>query len=255
MIPLLRAANLHVTLGSREVLRGASLDVAAGELVALLGPNGCGKTTLLRALAGLVPFHGERWIDGLASATRGGALARHVAYLPQTPTLLEGLRVRELLLMGRLPYRGWLSLESRSDAEVVAEIAGRLELSDLLDRRIETLSGGQRQRAFIGRCLAQRPKLMLLDEPATYLDLRHQVELHRLLRSLSRQAGVAVVMASHDFNLAAMHCDRLVLMDEGAIVANGPAGEVLRDDLVQRVYGVAVRRLDVDGVPLIVPIE
>lgn len=254
-MPVLRCRDLTVRLGARVALEQVTLSLEPGRLVALLGPNGSGKTTLLRALAGLVwPQSGAVFLDerDLRAWSRR-SVARQVAYLPQAPTVIESQRVGELLLAGRLPHRGPLGFDSRRDGEVVRELAGQLELAEVLDRRLGTLSGGQRQRAFIGRCLAQQPRALLLDEPATYLDLRHQVELHRLLRRLADGQRLAVLLASHDFNLAATHCDELVLLDKGRVVARGDGDAVLRPELIERVYGVSVRRTEIDGEVVLVP--
>jgi len=255
MTPALCCRDLSVRFGSRVALDRVTLSLGPGRLVALLGPNGSGKTTLLRALAGLTaPADGAVRLDGddLAAVARR-TIAQHVAYLPQAPTVIETQRVSELLLAGRLPHRGPLGFDTPRDVEIVRDLADRLELTELLDRRLGTLSGGQRQRAFIGRCLAQQPRVLLLDEPATYLDLRHQVELHRLLRRLADEQRLAVLLASHDFNLAATHCDGLVLLDDGRVVAQGDGETVLQPDLIERVYGVKVRRTEIDGEIVLVP--
>jgi iron complex transport system ATP-binding protein len=250
----LTADRISVTLGSRPILGGVSVSVAAGELVALLGPNGCGKTTLLRAVAGVQACAGTLSLDGAAYDVIGpAALAKRIAYLPQSPTVPAGLRVRELLLLGRLPHRNVLGLETRRDQQIAAAVAADLELTDLLGRPLDTLSGGQRQRAFIARCLVQEPSVLLLDEPATYLDLRHQVDLLALLRRLATEKQLAILMASHDLNLTATHCDRMVLMDGGAVVSEGPPDTVLDPAVLQSVFGVPMKRVNVDGVAMVVP--
>jgi len=243
--PLMHAADIHFAYGDRPVLRSVSLALRAGELVALLGPNGSGKSTLLRVLLGQLPISAGavRW-EGKGVATwRRRDLARRVGYLPQAPTAEPEHRVIDVLRLGRSPYWGPFGLESPRDAAVVREVARTLDLHDLLDRPMDHLSGGQRQRAFVGRCLAQEPAALLLDEPATFLDLRHQVELMRLLRQLADERSVAVLMASHDLNTAAAFADRVLLLDSGSVAAEGSADEVLRPDVLSRVYGVPMQRL------------
>jgi iron complex transport system ATP-binding protein len=243
--PLLNAADVHFAYGDRPVLRSISLALRAGELVALLGPNGSGKSTLLRVLLGQLPLStgAVRWEGKDVTTWRRRDLARRVGYFPQSPTAEPEHRVVDVLRLGRSPYWGPFGLESPRDAAVVAEVARTLDLHDLLDRSMDHLSGGQRQRAFVGRCLAQEPAALLLDEPATFLDLRHQVDLMRLLRRLAVERSVAVLMASHDLNTAAAFADRVVLLDAGAVAAEGTADEVLRPDVLSRVYGVPMQRL------------
>lgn len=254
-----RAEARGPTDGTRPVLRGVSLALAAGEVVALLGPNGSGKSTLLRCLLGQLPLGrppsagGSVAWDGKPVADwRPRDLARRVAYLPQAPGWDATQSVRSALALGRAPYWGAFGVESARDAEVVAEAAAALDLTDLLDRRLDELSGGQRQRVLLGRCLAQEPAALLLDEPNTYLDLRHQVDLAKLLRRLAADRGIGVLMASHDLNLAGAHADRLVLLEAGAVAADGPVDAVLRPELLERVYGLPMERVDRAGKPPVV---
>src|SRR5205085_815914 len=203
MDPLLEADNLSFAYGERPVLRGVSLRLGAGEVVALLGPNGSGKSTLIRALLGQLPAAGSmKWEARPVNNWSRRELARRVAYLPQSPAFEPEQRVADVLRTGRAPYWGAFGLESARDLRVVIEVADLLGLTDLLDRPMGHLSGGQRQRVFVGRCLVQEPQALLLDEPNTFLDLRYQVELGRLLTRLSRERGIGVLMASHDLNLA-----------------------------------------------------
>ncbi|HEX8912495.1 MAG TPA: ABC transporter ATP-binding protein [Humisphaera sp.] len=254
---LLTARDLSFSYPARDatrpVLRAVSVSLAAGEVVALLGPNGSGKSTLLRCLLGQLPATGEVAWDGRAARDwRPREIARVVAYLPQAPAWEPGQPVRQALAMGRAPYWGAFGVESEADAAAVERAAAELDLGDVLDRPMAELSGGQRQRVLLGRCLVQGPRAMLLDEPTTFLDLKHQVELAGLLRRLARERGIGVLMASHDLNLAASHADRLVLLDGGAVAADGPVGDVLRADLLERVYGVPMERIDRDGRPPVV---
>ena len=254
---LLSINGLRASYGSREVLKGVSLTLAAGEIVALIGPNGSGKTTLLKAALGQLPFAGTAAWDG-----RGvrqwppRELARRVAYLPQSPTVEPGRRVDEVLRLGRSPYLGAFGVESRRDGEVVDAVAERLGLTDLLDRPIDALSGGQRQRVFLGRCLAQEPAAVLLDEPDTYLDLRHQADLAAMLRRLADAEGLGVLMASHDLNLAASVADRLVLLHNGTVAATGRPDAVLTPAVLEPAYGVRVGLAHTPaGTPVVFPIS
>jgi iron complex transport system ATP-binding protein len=253
---LLEISDLHFAYGDRPVLRGVGVSLSAGEVVALLGPNGSGKSTLLRvALGQLAPGGGAvRWDGRDVRQWSRRELARRVAYLPQSPTAEPDHRATDVLRLGRAPYWGAFGLESPRDAQVVAEVADTLQLTDLLDRPMDHLSGGQRQRVFLGRCLAQEPAALLLDEPTTFLDLRHQVDLLQLLRRLATERSVAVLMASHDLNLAAALADRAVLLDGGAVAAEGTPAEVLRPDVLSRVYGVPMRRVEQEaGRVVVVP--
>ncbi len=254
--PLLHASGVTFAYTDRPVLRDVAVALTPGEVVALIGPNGSGKSTLLKALLGHVHASGAiRWTGRELRRWRRRGLARLVAYLPQSPTHDPDHRVAEVLSLGRTPYWSVFGLESRRDVEVVQRVATQLDVADLLDRRMDELSGGQRQRIFIGRCLAQEPRAMLLDEPNTFLDLRYQVELFGLLRRLAKDQSIGVLVASHDLNLAAAHADRLVLLDEGVVAATGDAHAVLDPVLLSRVYGVRVERVtgdDRDAAPVIV---
>ena len=243
--PLLAAVELSFAYEDRTVVRDVSLSLSPGEVVALLGPNGSGKSTLLRALLGQLPSTpagAVRWQGRPVEAWRKRDLARTVAYLPQSPTADADHRVGDVLRLGRSAYWGAFGLESPRDAEVVRDVAGLLDLTDLLDRPMDELSGGQRQRVFLGRCLAQEPAALLLDEPTTFLDLRHQVELLRLLRRLAKERSVAVLMASHDLNLAAATADRALLLDAGRVAAEGTPDVVLQPESLTRVYGLPMER-------------
>lgn len=251
---MLSATHISFSYGQASVLRDVSLSLAAGELVALFGPNGSGKSTLIRVLLGQLAPAGEvRWEDRPVAQWRRRELARVVAYLPQSPTFEAGQTVGEVLSTGRLPYWGAFGIESPRDWQIVESVARQLELADLLHRRMDEISGGQRQRVFLGRCLAQEPRALLLDEPSTFLDLRHQLDLHQLLQKLAAERKIGVLMASHDLNLTSMHADRAIILHDGQIAAQGTPEEVLQPDLLHRVYGVQMRRLDDRGRVHLVP--
>ncbi len=252
---MLVAREVTLAYAERPVLRGVNVSLSAGEVVALIGPNGSGKTSLIRALLGAVRATGAiRWFERPSHDWPRRELARRVAYLPQSPTWDPGQRVVDVLRLGRTPYGGAFGLESRRDAEVLDDVAAALELTDLLDRPIDELSGGQRQRVFLGRCLSQEPSALLLDEPNTFLDLRHQVELCQRLRRLAAERGMGVLMAVHDLTLASLFADRVVLLQDGAVKGAGPPAEVLSADVISAAYGLPLVRLaGPGGRPVLVP--
>ena len=226
----------------REVLRSVDLTLARGDLIALVGTNGSGKTTLLRLLTGVVkPDAGVVRFDGRPlSAWRRLDLARRVAVLPQQLDLPVGFRVAELVEMGRAPHARRLFASTEADERAIARALADAGALELADRYAEELSGGERQRLLVAMALAQEPDLLLLDEPTLHLDLAHQVSLLAVIRRLRDQRGLTVLAVLHDLNLAAAFAPRVAVLDGGRVVADGPPDEVLRPDLVQRVFGVAV---------------
>lgn len=240
--------------GSRRVLDGVDLELRAGEVAGLVGPNGAGKSTLVAiASRALAPRAGEVRLEGVPLPRwRRRALARRVAVVPQGGELPEGYRVRELVAMGRAPHAGFLRGPTARDEAAVDAALERTALGPLADRPVEALSGGERQRVVLARALAQEPSVLLLDEPTNHLDLRHQVEAMRVARHAAAR-GVAVLIVVHDLNLAARACDRVVLLDAGAVVADGTPTEVLGEHRLRSVYAADVRVHLVDGVPTVVP--
>jgi len=245
---LLQTQQLRFAYTKRPVLDGISIHLAAGEIVVLLGPNGSGKSTLIRALLGHLPARGEITWDGRdVRHWNPRALARRVAYLAQSPVYEPDARVVDVVRLGRAPYWKIFGLETERDQEVVEETLKLLDLDDLRHVRMDELSGGQRQRAFIARSLAQEPVALLLDEPATHLDLRHHVELYRLLKKLSRERSVGVLMAGHDLNLAGQFADRIVLLSNGRVATDGPPRDVLSSTLLSQVYGLSLEWIGLSG--------
>jgi len=255
MNPIILARDVSFAYNDQPALRAVTMDASPGEIVAILGPNGSGKSTLLLALLGHLAVTGEISFDGRAIGQwRRRDLARVLAYLPQTPRHEAGQTVWDILRLGRAPYWGAFGLESSQDEQIARDVARQLELDDLLKRRIDEMSGGQRQRVFIGRCLTQEPRALLLDEPTTFLDLKHQIELLKLLRDLAKSKNIAIVLASHELNLAGAFADRLVLLDQGAVAASGRPHEVLVPAILEKVYGMPVQRLEIPGgAPVVVP--
>ncbi len=251
---LLEAKDVGHAYGERIALRGVSISLGSGQVVTLIGPNGSGKSTLIKALLGHVQATGTiSWREKNIRAWRPRELARLVAYLPQSPRHDPGQTVAECLRLGRAPYWGAFGLESSADQRVTLDVARLLGLEDLLNRPMDDMSGGQRQRVYIGRCLTQEPAALLLDEPNTFLDLKHQIDLWRLLRDLANQKNLAVLLASHELNIAGAHADRLMLLHDGSLAASGSAGEVLRPEILSDVYGVGIQRYGDADNPVVVP--
>lgn len=226
-----------------NVLDGIDLDVRAGERLAILGPNGAGKSTMLRLLVGtLTPDAGQVLLDGADLASlRGADRARRLAFVPQESRVAFDFTVLEIVLMGRSPRLGLLGIEGAKDLEVARRALDFTDAGALADRPISQLSSGERQRVLLARALAQEPDTILLDEPTAFLDLGHQVRIHRLLAGLHRERGTTVVFVSHDLNLAARYADRIVLIAGGRILQDGPPARVLTPDAVRAAYGVEVR--------------
>ncbi|GAB3477841.1 ABC transporter ATP-binding protein [Nocardiopsis coralliicola] len=245
----LRADRVERSIGSARILDGVTLAPRPGETVGLLGPNGSGKSTLLRALSGvLAPSGGAVLLDGtpLARVPRRAA-ARRIAAVEQVAHTQTELTVREVVALGRTPHRRAWTPQSKADSAAVAAALERTGLAELAARSWHTLSGGERQRAQIARALAQEPGELLLDEPTNHLDIQYQIDLMELVVSLP----VTTVIAMHDLNLAAMYCDRLVLLRRGTAVAEGTPAEVLTPATIQAVYGVAAEVAPGPGHPVI----
>jgi iron complex transport system ATP-binding protein len=240
--PRLEARGIACSYGERRVLESFDLVAEPGRLTALLGPNGAGKSTALRALARLLrPLHGEVTLDGRdVWQLPRRSFVPHVAFMPQTETAGWPMTVEQVVLLGRLPHRGWLLPYAREDREALRTALRQVEITGLRGRWLDSLSGGERRRAMLARALAQNAEVLLLDEPGAHLDLRHQLELFTLLRRLTRERGVAVVLSLHDLNLASLFADRAVLLSAGRIVAQGRSRQVLTPELIHCAFGIEV---------------
>lgn len=254
----LHAHDLRLGYGDRVVVDGLDIDVVDGTITAVIGPNGCGKSTLLRGLGRLMPpRRGEVLLDGKQihkMPTR--EVAKVLGLLPQSPLAPEGLTVADLVARGRHPHQSWYRQWSADDEAAVARALEMTGVGDLAERTVDELSGGQRQRAWLSMALAQGTDLLLLDEPTTYLDLSHQVDVLDLIGQLHHASGRTVVMVLHDLNLAARYADRLVAMKDGAIVATGAPHEVLTEELLADVFELTARVIEdpVAGTPMVVPV-
>ena len=240
---MLEVRDLICGYGDAPVLNGVSFRVSQGEMLGVIGPNGCGKTTLLRAVSGVLRWAGgEALLDGEPiDRVPRKTLARTVACVSQDIVVDFSFDVREIVAMGRTPYISRFGWESARDREVVERSMALADVAHLAERPITDLSGGERQRAFIAMALAQEPRLLLLDEPTSHLDINHQIAVLNIVRDLNLKHGVTVVMVSHDLNLAAEYCDRLLIMRGGEVASLGRPDEVLTEENIRRVYGAEVR--------------
>ncbi|MEE6257233.1 ABC transporter ATP-binding protein [Plantactinospora sonchi] len=253
----LLGSGLRLAYGERVVAEGFDIALPAGKVSALVGPNACGKSTALRALARLLtPVEGTVLLDGdpIAGLSHRD-LARRLALLPQAPIAPDGISVRDLVARGRTPHQHWWRQWSRADEEIVDRALTATGTLELADRTLEELSGGQRQRVWIALALAQDTRVLLLDEPTTYLDLAYQVDVLELVAELNQRDGTTVVMVLHDLNHACRYADHLVAMRAGTVVAAGPPAEVVTPELVREVFGLDCRIITcpVAGTPIVVP--
>jgi iron complex transport system ATP-binding protein len=241
-VTLLAAEGLRFGYDRRVVLDGVGLTLAPGEIVGLIGPNGAGKSTLVRILAGILrPAAGTVQLAGrpLGDWSRAER-ARRLALVPQDPRVEFPYTVLEVVLMGRSPHLPTLALPGAHDLAVARAALAALEVGELETRHMEELSGGERQRVFLARALAQEPAALLLDEPTTHLDLRHQTQLHDVARERCRRGDVGVLTVLHDLNLAAAYCDRLILLAGGLVVREGRPADVLEAAVLERAFGTRV---------------
>ncbi|MBI4787759.1 MAG: heme ABC transporter ATP-binding protein [Chloroflexi bacterium] len=236
----LRGQDITFSYNHKPVLDGISIQVLPGEIVGLLGPNGSGKSTLIKLLSRvLVPQDGRVWIDGHELSRLGQRqIARRIAVVPQVFEMPTGFTAFEVVLMGRTPHLSWLQSESACDREIARAAMLATGTWSLADRYVDQLSGGERQRVIIARALAQEPQVLLLDEATAHLDVRHQIEIMEIVQRFARERELAVLIIFHDLNLAAQYCDRIVLLKDGKVFANGSPREVITREGLRAVYGV-----------------
>jgi iron complex transport system ATP-binding protein len=250
---IIQAHQLDIGYGATRIVQGLTFSPPVGKVTALIGPNGCGKSTLLKTFARiLTPQAGQLSLDGVDYASLSAReLAKKVAFLPQVLPIPEGVSVRQLVAYGRSPHNSLWGRLSGSDQAHVRQALQRMELDKLADRALADLSGGQRQRAWLAMVLAQDASIVLLDEPTTYLDISHQVELLELMRELASE-GKTLVTVLHDLNQACRYADHLAVMHAGVLVASGAPAAVIDAALVQQVFDVQVQvmREPVAGTPM-----
>lgn len=251
----LRFDSTTIGYGQKPVLYSISLAVSPGEVLGVVGPNGVGKTTLIKAASGILPpFEGRIYINNqdlnrLSPSER----ARNLAVVPQARQLPEAFTARDVVLMGRTPYLSWFARESESDHQIADEVMVKTSTTHLADRQVGQLSGGEQQRVLIARALAQTPSVLLLDEPTAHLDLKYQDEVLKLVRELALDEDFAVVIALHDLNLVARFADRVALLSDGRVRNVGEPAQVLTPDELSEVYGIEIHVSShpIHGTPLV----
>ena len=250
--PAISAHGLTYEVEAQRLLDEVSLEAGQGRLVGLIGPNGAGKTTLLRAMSGILRASaGAVRLDGAdIQSLSSQEVAAGLALVPQIAPYTHGFTSMELVLMGRYPHLGRFQVEGREDGRIAAEALRLTDTERFANRTLDTLSGGERQRVFVARALAQQPRILLLDEPTSNLDVLHQMKAMELVRRLADD-GLTAIAAIHDLNMAARYCDRLALMKAGRVIAEGTPDEVISPEMIEAAFGVraAVYRDPVTGAP------
>ncbi len=239
--PFIEADQLKVSINGTLILDHLSFKVEAGTLTGIIGPNGSGKTTLLRAVSGLLPYEGHLRLDGISvDAWDKKELAQHLAVLPQNPVVAFDFEVQDYVMIGRMPHKGWLEHESPVDHQVVDQVLDALDLKGLARRTLPSLSGGERQRVLLAQALAQDTAMLLLDEPTSHLDIYHQFDLLKRIRSLVDE-GKTIVIVFHNLAQAARFTDALLVLKDGRLVKQGQTRDVLDAELIRDVFRMTAR--------------
>ena len=256
---MIKTTNLKVRYEKNEIIRDFSFDVKPGEIISILGPNGSGKSTVLNAIAKFIAHqHGTIYLDNKDMAKLGvKQTAQKLSVLSQVNTSPEDFTVKDLIYYGRLPHKKWYEQRNQEDDEIIEWALKETNLKYLCDKRVSTLSGGERQRVWIALSLAQQPKVLMLDEPTTYLDICHQIEVLDLIKSLNKKLNLTIVMVLHELSHAARYSDRVLVINNGEIIANGNPKTVLTSELIKEVYNVDVYIADDEkfGGFVIVPVK
>ena len=245
--------QLSVTLGNRHILHDISLSIPMGKITTLIGPNGCGKSTLLRSMIGYISSPSEcvTIFDKPLSSYSQNKLARQMAFLPQVPNMPKDMTVEELVYCGRYPYQNWWKNTAKEDREIVDNALSITKTDHLRHQLIPSLSGGERQRVWIAMALAQEPKLLVLDEPTTYLDINHQLEIMELLKRLNKEQCLTVLMVLHDLTQAVQYSDYMAAIKAGHLIAAGETKDITSDSLFKEVFSVDVQVDNLDNKPYV----
>ena len=245
--------QLSVTLGNRDILHDISVSIPMGKITTLIGPNGCGKSTLLRSMIGYISSPSEcvTIFDKPLSSYSQNQLARQMAFLPQVPNMPKDMTVEELVYCGRYPYQNWWKNTAKEDREIVDNALSITKTDHLRHQLIPSLSGGERQRVWIAMALAQEPKLLVLDEPTTYLDINHQLEIMELLKRLNKEQGLTVLMVLHDLTQAVQYSDYMAVIKSGHLIAAGNTKDITSDSLFKEVFSVDVQVDNFDNKPYV----
>ena len=244
---ILNCKNMKVAYDEVSVIENFQLDIYKGEIVSIIGPNGSGKSTALRALSNLYKNNlNTVFLDGEDIVKlKQKEIAKKLAILMQTPKSLGDMTVKELISFGRIAHNKWFSKLSSNDEEIIDWVMKKVNIKRFEDRELSKLSGGERQRVFIATSLVQQPKVLLLDEPTTYLDISYQLDIMELIKNLNEELNISIVMVLHDINQAITYSDRIVVMKTGKKIAEGKSEEILTENLLEEVYKVkAIRSMD-----------
>ncbi len=254
---ILRTNSVCAGYEGKSILKGVNLEVPEGKISVIIGANACGKSTLLKTISRLIkPMEGNVLLDGKnIHQIPPKMLAKTMGLLPQSPIVPEGITVADLVARGRFPHQSFLKGLSREDYRIVEEALQSMGILELADRSVDELSGGQRQRVWIAMALAQDTDILLLDEPTTYLDVTHQIEILDLLVDLNQKKGTTIVMVLHDINLSARYADHIFAMKSGKLIAEGAPMAVLNNVLIETVFELACKVIEdpVSGTPMIIP--
>lgn len=245
--------QLSVTLENRHILHDISVSIPMGKITTLIGPNGCGKSTLLRSMIGYISSPSEcvTIFDKPLSSYSQNTLARQMAFLPQVPNMPKDMTVEELVYCGRYPYQNWWKNTAKEDREIVDNALSITKTDHLRHQLIPSLSGGERQRVWIAMALAQEPKLLVLDEPTTYLDINHQLEIMELLKRLNKEQDLTVLMVLHDLTQAVQYSDYMAVIKAGHLIAAGDTKDITSDTLFKEVFSVDVQVYNLDNKPYV----